>query len=124
MTKEVRVLFLTVLTLVFYAVSIFLSQGAFIFPFPLNELILLVVSMPEPMPLILYSRYMSWAKIFVINKEIIKILDKIITNKYNYKTKNYKRVYTNEYYLLNIFEMLNNGSINDLTNIKICSYRK
>ena len=44
MTKEVRVLFLTVLTLVFYAVSIFLSQGAFIFPFPLNELILLVVS--------------------------------------------------------------------------------
>ena len=28
-------------------------------------------------------------------------------DKYNYKTKNYKRVYTNEYYLLNIFEMLN-----------------
>ena len=45
--------------------------------------------------------------IMEINKEIIKILDKIITNKYNYKTKNYKRVYTNEYYLLNIFEMLN-----------------
>ena len=45
-----------------------------------------------------------------INKEIIKILDKIITNKYNYKTKKYKRVYTNEYYLLNIFEMLNSSS--------------
>lgn len=44
MTKEVRVLFLTFLTLVFYAASIFFSQGAFIFPFPLNELILLVVS--------------------------------------------------------------------------------
>jgi hypothetical protein len=50
-----------------------------------------------------------------INKEIIKILDKIIINKYNYitrsyllrETKKYKRVYTNEYYLLNIFEMLN-----------------
>ena len=45
--------------------------------------------------------------IMEINKEIIKILNKIITNKYNYETKKYKRIYTNEYYLLNIFEMLN-----------------
>lgn len=43
MTKEIRVLFLTALTLIFYAASIYLSQGAFIFPFPLNELIFLVV---------------------------------------------------------------------------------
>ena len=44
MTKEVRVLFLTALTLSVYAVSIYLNQGALIFPFPLNELILLVVA--------------------------------------------------------------------------------
>jgi hypothetical protein len=44
MTKEVRLLFLTALTLVFYAASIYFSQGALIFPFPLNELILLIVS--------------------------------------------------------------------------------
>ncbi|MEJ6617483.1 MAG: hypothetical protein QNL61_11305 [Crocinitomicaceae bacterium] len=44
MTKEVRVLFLTALTLAVYAVSIYLNQGALIFPFPLNELILLVVA--------------------------------------------------------------------------------
>lgn len=44
MTKEVRVLFLTALTLALYAFSIFLSKGAFIFPFPLNEAILLIVA--------------------------------------------------------------------------------
>jgi len=44
MTKEVRVLFLTALTLSAYAISIYVNQGALIFPFPLNELILLIVS--------------------------------------------------------------------------------
>lgn len=44
MTKEVRLLFLAGLTLCVYAISIYLSQGAFIFPFPLNELILLIIS--------------------------------------------------------------------------------
>ena len=44
MTKEVRLLFLATLTLAFYGVSIYLSQGAIIFPFPLNELILLIIS--------------------------------------------------------------------------------
>jgi len=44
MTKEARLIFLTALTIVFYALSIYLSQGAFIFPFPLNEAILLIVA--------------------------------------------------------------------------------
>ena len=44
MTKEVRIIFLTALTLFVYAISIFVNQGAFIFPFPLNELILLIVA--------------------------------------------------------------------------------
>lgn len=44
MTKEVRSLFLATLTLTVYAFSIYLSQGAFIFPFPLNEFILLIIA--------------------------------------------------------------------------------
>ena len=40
-----------------------------------------------------------------MDKKIIKILDKIITKKYK-KTK-HKTYYSNEYYLINIFEMLN-----------------
>ena len=45
MTKETRLIFLSVLTVVFYAISIYLSQGAFIFPFPLNEAILFIVAL-------------------------------------------------------------------------------
>lgn len=44
MTRESRTLFLGILTLVVYATSIFISQGSFIFPFPLNEFIFLAVS--------------------------------------------------------------------------------
>lgn len=44
MTKEVRILFLTALTLFVYAISIYFNQGALIFPFPLNELIVLIVA--------------------------------------------------------------------------------
>lgn len=43
MTKEARLIFITALTVIFYALSIYLTQGAFIFPFPLNEAILLIV---------------------------------------------------------------------------------
>jgi hypothetical protein len=42
-----------------------------------------------------------------INNELIKLFDEAIQKKYNYETKKYKRIYTNEYYLTNIFEMLN-----------------
>ncbi len=45
MTREVRALFLAILTLVVYAVSIFISSGALIFPFPLNEFIFLALSL-------------------------------------------------------------------------------
>ena len=44
MTREVRTLFLGVLTLIIYAVSIFISQGSLIFPFPLNEFIFLAIA--------------------------------------------------------------------------------
>lgn len=44
MTRESRTLFLSILTLVVYATSIFISQGSFVFPFPLNEFILFAVS--------------------------------------------------------------------------------
>lgn len=44
MTKEVRLLFLATLTLTFYAISIYLTQGSIIFPFPLNGIILLIIS--------------------------------------------------------------------------------
>jgi hypothetical protein len=44
MTREVRTLFLGVLTLVIYAFSMFLSKGALIFPFPLNEFIFLAIA--------------------------------------------------------------------------------
>jgi len=42
-----------------------------------------------------------------LNKELIKLLNQAINIKYHYDTNKYKRVYTNEYYLINIFEMLN-----------------
>ncbi len=45
MTKETRLIFLSVLTVLFYALSIYLSQGAFIFPFPLNEAILFIIAL-------------------------------------------------------------------------------
>lgn len=45
MTREARVLFLSILTLIVYAVSIFINQGALIFPFPLNEFIFLAVAL-------------------------------------------------------------------------------
>lgn len=44
MTREIRTLFLAGLTLVIYAVSIFLDKGAFLFPFPLNEVLFLAIS--------------------------------------------------------------------------------
>ncbi|MFK7784978.1 MAG: hypothetical protein AB8B56_07675, partial [Crocinitomicaceae bacterium] len=44
MTSEARTLFLGVLTLVIYAASIFISEGALIFPFPLNEFIFLAIA--------------------------------------------------------------------------------
>lgn len=44
MTREARAVFLGVLTLIAYAVFIFIDQGAFIFPFPLNEIIFLAIS--------------------------------------------------------------------------------
>jgi len=43
MKREDRLIFLTVLTLVVYAVSIYFSAGSIIFPLPLNEFILLIV---------------------------------------------------------------------------------
>ncbi len=45
MKREARALFLGILTLVVYATSIFISQGSFIFPFPLNEFIFLAISL-------------------------------------------------------------------------------
>lgn len=44
MTKEVRVLFLCILTLLVYATNVFLTHGAFIFPFPLNDILMLIVA--------------------------------------------------------------------------------
>ena len=44
MTKEVRLLFITSLTLLIYALSIFFDKDAFLFPFPLNQFIVLIVS--------------------------------------------------------------------------------
>ena len=43
MIKEDRLIFIVALTLLVYATSIYLSQGAFIFPFPFNNIILLLV---------------------------------------------------------------------------------
>ena len=44
MTKEIRLLFITSLTLFVYALSIFFDEGALLFPFPLNQLIVLIVA--------------------------------------------------------------------------------
>ena len=45
MTREARAIFLGLLTLVVYAVSIFISDGSLVFPFPLNEFIFLIISL-------------------------------------------------------------------------------
>ncbi len=44
MSKEGRVIALAILTIFIYAFSILLQKGAFIFPFPLNELIFFISS--------------------------------------------------------------------------------
>ena len=45
MIKEQRAVFLCVLTLLVYALTIFFEKGFFAFPFPLNESVLFVMSM-------------------------------------------------------------------------------
>jgi len=45
MTREARAIFLSTLTLVVYAGLIFINQGSFVFPFPLNEIVFLGVSL-------------------------------------------------------------------------------
>lgn len=45
MTREGKTFLLLILTYVLYATSIFLSQGAFIFPFPLNGFALFVITL-------------------------------------------------------------------------------
>lgn len=44
MTKEVKSLFLVSITLILYSVSIFISSGSIIFPFPLNPFIFLAIT--------------------------------------------------------------------------------
>ena len=44
MKKENRLIFITSLTLSFYALIILLDKGVFIFPFPLNEVIILIIA--------------------------------------------------------------------------------
>ena len=43
MIREARLLFLVALTYLIYAASMFLDKGGILFPFPLNEAILLIV---------------------------------------------------------------------------------
>lgn len=45
MTKEVRSIYLVVLTLLVYAGSIYFDKGTLLFPFPLNEALFLAVSL-------------------------------------------------------------------------------
>ncbi|MGY8927367.1 MAG: hypothetical protein ACKVJC_08740, partial [Flavobacteriales bacterium] len=52
MQKENKLIFLIALTLTVYATSIYLQQGAFIFPFPLNPILLLLVT----------ARFFFWHK--------------------------------------------------------------
>lgn len=44
MTREARLVFITTLTLLIYALSIFFDKGALLFPFPLNQAIILIVA--------------------------------------------------------------------------------
>lgn len=44
MTREARTIFVSVLTMILFAVSMFISQGSLIFPFPLNEFVFLAVA--------------------------------------------------------------------------------
>ncbi len=44
MTKEIKSIFLVGVTLLLYGVSILISNGAFLFPYPLNPFIFLVIS--------------------------------------------------------------------------------
>jgi hypothetical protein len=45
MIREARLLFLVALTYLIYAASMFLDKGGILFPFPLNEAILLIVAL-------------------------------------------------------------------------------
>ncbi len=44
MIREVRLIAITTLTLIIYALSIFFDKGAFLFPFPLNQLVIFIVA--------------------------------------------------------------------------------
>jgi hypothetical protein len=45
MKREERVVFLALLTLISYATIMYIEKGAFIFPFPLNEVIFLIIAL-------------------------------------------------------------------------------
>jgi hypothetical protein len=77
MNRERRSLFLVVLTLVTYGLSIFFDHGSFILPFPIFDFILLIVS--------LQFAFWNWRDILSFRKwyfyvYFIAILTKILTN--------------------------------------------
>lgn len=44
MSKEIRILFLIILSYTIYGLSIYLDKGSFIFPFPLNQVVFLLTA--------------------------------------------------------------------------------
>jgi hypothetical protein len=45
MNRDVKTLFLVALTLILYALSIFISSGVFVFPYPINPFIFFVIAL-------------------------------------------------------------------------------
>lgn len=77
MNREKRTIFLVVLTLTAYGLSIFTDQGSFILPFPLFDFILIIVS--------LQFAFWNWRDIFTFRKwyfylYFLAILVKLLTN--------------------------------------------
>jgi hypothetical protein len=77
MNREKRTIFLVVLTLVTYGISIFLDKGSFILPFPIFDFILIVVA--------LQFAFWNWRDIFTFRKwyfylYFLAILVKLSTN--------------------------------------------
>lgn len=111
MTREARAIFLATLTLIVYTVSIFITDGSFIFPFPLNEFIFLAVSAQ----FFWWNRKGNkWAGILAISAGISAVLSTQFFWTFVYNTERmgtFMEGLTTDYFLIGFYVLVLLGGI-------------
>lgn len=111
MTREARAVFLGALTLVAYAVFVFIDFGSVIFPFPLNEFIFLAISAQF---LWWNKRLQLWAGIIALIAGICALLSKQYVWSFIYGPENMIRFMdglTTDYFTIGFYVLVLLGGI-------------